>query len=339
MNDKVNQQREISVVMPTYNGARWLHQAIDSVLSQTYENFELLLIDDGSSDATKDIITEYQKKDSRIKSVFKSHTGATDSQNVGINMASGNWIARCDQDDICEPERLAIQLNFVTENPGVDLIGSGFTEIDENGHIVKVHRYSRCNIILGRNLETLKRFFPHSSAFYKREAAKRLGGYNIRFTRADDWDLWLRLSEQGRIACLPEPLVRIRKHSGQMSLFDNNRRSFFDSTSASICHFMRIKGFTDIPSMDKDEGKWNTFLSWAEKRILESGVITEREIWMDARTEYFNSSQDNKGKWQLFLCLVKSGRFVSIITHKIFGLSLPEKLAGEWILIKRIKNT
>lgn len=333
--ENAKQLPEISVVMPTYNGDKWIRESIDSVLNQTFENFELLIIDDGSSDSTKEIIENYKKADKRIITVYKSHTGATDSQNVGINIARGSWIARIDQDDICEPERLSKQLAFVYNNPEIDLLGSGFIEIDKDGNYIKKHSFPRHHKRLTANLETLRRFFPHSSAFYRLDAARKVGKYNIRFIRADDWDLWQRLSEQGKIACLAEPLVKIRKHAGQMSLLDNNKRSFLDAATAGVCHFLRKAGYNNIPSLDKSEENWFLFLNWVEKRMVETDIVLERKIWIDAREEYFYSQKNIKNKFFLMLRLTRSGHLVSLLKSKMFGLSMPEKLAYEWMIISK----
>ncbi len=336
MASESNTQPEISVVMPCYNGEKWLKESIESVLQQTFVNFELLIIDDGSADTSKEIIEEYKRRDLRIISVYKSHTGATDSQNVGIQTARGEWIARIDQDDVCEPKRLAKQLSFVKANPTIDLLGSGFIEIDKDGRFIKQHFYPQQHESLTANLSSLKKFFPHSSAFYRSKAARAAGGYNVRFTRADDWDLWLRLSEKGKIASLPEPLVKIRKHAEQMSLAEGNTRSFFDSIAASTCYFLRKAGHAS-PSMDPSDTNWFLFLNWVEIRINEIGGLDERKEWMEARAAYFTSSQKGKNKFHLFIRLIRTGYLLSMISNKFFGSSLPKKLASEWILANQKK--
>ena len=104
---------EVTVLMSCYNASCWLHEAIASVLKQTFENFEFILVDDGSTDDTWDIIQAYRDRDQRIVAIKKSNTGLTDSLNVGIAHARGAWIARLDADDRCEAGRLAEQVRFI----------------------------------------------------------------------------------------------------------------------------------------------------------------------------------------------------------------------------------
>src|SRR2546430_2514522 len=104
---------EVSVLMSCYNATRWLHEAIHSVLVQTHDKFELILVDDGSTDETWNIIQSYRDRDQRIVAISKKNTGLADSLNVGIARAKGAWIARLDADDLCEPTRLEEQLDFV----------------------------------------------------------------------------------------------------------------------------------------------------------------------------------------------------------------------------------
>ena len=133
---------EVSVLMSCYNASRWLHEAIDSVLTQTFENFEFVLVDDGSTDDTWNIIQSYRDRDERIVPISKKNTGLPDSLNVGIAKARGAWIARLDADDVCEPTRLEEQVKFVSKHPEVVLLGTGCVEIDEQGGVKKKHTLS-----------------------------------------------------------------------------------------------------------------------------------------------------------------------------------------------------
>ncbi|MHB8130909.1 MAG: glycosyltransferase family 2 protein, partial [Mobilitalea sp.] len=116
---------EVSVLMSCYNASRWLSEAVDSILRQTFENFEFILIDDGSTDNTWEIIQKYRAQDKRIIALLKKNTGLADSLNIGLNEAKGEWVARLDADDISLPERLFEQFKFVQKNNKVGLLGAG----------------------------------------------------------------------------------------------------------------------------------------------------------------------------------------------------------------------
>lgn len=320
----------VSVLMPCYNCSRWLAEAIDSVLAQTFRNFELLLLDDGSTDGTWKIMQSYRDRDIRIVAMSKRNTGLADTLNVGIAQAKGEWIARIDQDDLCEITRIEQQINFVRNQPNVVLLGSGFDEIDENGRFIMKHLYPPGHCELVRHLERLRPFFPHSSAFYRVEVVKQVGGYNPRIHRADDWRLWLQLTQRGEVACLPEPLVKIRKHSGQMSLDNGGRRQLADQVAATVCHFLQKAGCKD-PSADASMEEWILFLNWVEHGIETSGYFAERKAWTDARATFLASRNRLMGALQFGSQLVQSGHPRALLLEKLLGSSLPQRLAQKWM--------
>lgn len=324
---------EVSVLMSCYNGERWLSEAIDSILAQIFEDFELILIDDGSTDNTWKIIQSYCVRDSRLVAFSKKNTGLADSLNIGLSKAKGEWIARIDQDDLCEPTRLYEQVNFVRKNPDVVLLGTGFLEFDQDG-MIKAHRYPSRHQKLVKHLERSQRFFPHSSAFYRADIVRDLGGYNLRILKADDWRLWLELSLRGKITSLPKPLVRIRKHSNQMSLEGNGRYQLYDSIISSVCHFLRKAGSED-PSVHATPDDWINFRNWVENRINEAGIFERRSTWAGARKVFFDSKNSLMGTLLFASYLMRSGHACMLMWEKFFGSSLPEQLAQKWMLSRK----
>jgi glycosyltransferase involved in cell wall biosynthesis len=210
---------EITVLLPIYNGSRFLEDTINSILNQSYANYELLIIDDGSDDASREIIDNYKRFDKRIKAIYKEHSGLVDSLNLGLSYARGNWIARADADDLCKIERFAEQLDFVKQNPDVVVLGSGFDLIDKNGKIITKRSFKNETDIIDSILEKSE-CFPHSSAIISTDILKKVKGYNLNFARAQDWDLWLRCSQFGNIAVHPKRLISLREHDKRMS-YDN----------------------------------------------------------------------------------------------------------------------
>ncbi len=324
-----NREPDVSVLMSCYNASRWLHEAIDSVLAQTHSNFELILINDGSTDETWNIIQNYQDRDQRIVALSKQNTGLADSLNVGLSKAKGAWIARLDADDFCEPMRLEQQLDFVRNHPEVVLLGAGFVEIDEAGRSIKTQLYPSRHRKLLRHMERSQRFFPHSSAFFSRQLARDVGGYNPLFRKTQDRDLWFRFAERGEIACLADCLVRVRKHMAQISKSTEGVPQLVYGTAASVCHFLRIQGVPDPAS--RGETAWQELIKWLDRRILEEGVFEARKTWIDARSAYFATESRLTGAIRFGTGLLRSGYTCPLVWEKCFGTSLPERLAREWM--------
>lgn len=265
MNELQSSVPSVSVLLSCYNGARWLDKAINSVLSQTFKDFEFIIVDDGSTDNSAQIIKRFSEQDTRIVVISKDNTGLADSLNLGVQRARGLWIARLDADDVCEPTRLEKQMAKAKCNPSLVFIGSGLRVIDEEGTVLKSFRYPVSHGLLVRNLQTARKFPPHSSAFYRADAVRSVGSYRTQMRRSQDWDLWLRLSEVGRLTSLEEPLVRIRKHQDQISHDELGRRQKIDSTVARVSYWIRRKGFSDPVAGDDDLFEY--FHAWVAGRL------------------------------------------------------------------------
>lgn len=319
----------ISVVMPCYNGDRWLRKAIDSVLAQTFKSFELILIDDGSTDETWKIIQEYQSRDGRIIALHKENSGLVDTLNMGIEQARGSWIARMDQDDLCDAMRFKEQVAFLEKSPEVLLVGTDFIEIDENDTVIKVCRLPNQHENLQRNLEKMRSFFPHSSTFFRTDVVKAIGKYNPRIVCAEDYDLWLRIAEQGKIACMNKPLLKIRKHSQQFSNDGGGRTQALHGLAALVCHYLRSRKIAD-PSADRDDAEWRLFLEWIDDHAVQNKIFEQRQEWLQMRREYFAGSNRLIGALFLVIRLAQSRYSRQLLHDKLFGTSFPRKLAAEW---------
>jgi glycosyltransferase involved in cell wall biosynthesis len=317
---------KISIIMSCYNASRWLAEAIESVLFQTFKDFEFIIIDDGSTDETVDIIKRYAKTDSRIKIIKKTNTGLADSLNVGIDQAKGEWIARIDADDICMPNRFEKQINFLKINPSVVLLGCGCLEIEEDGNFIKKHKYPKRHRALVTNLEQLKAFFPHSSVLYRADIVRELGGYNPRCYMCEDRDLWLRLGEVGRIASFPELLIKLRKHKTSLSYNETN----IYSIAVTVCYFLRKKGLPD-PAAGYQEG-WDFFIEWIKEKLDKRKVFEKAQAWQSIREEWYAERADplmGRGI-KLLGKLAESGVGFDVLKRKMFGSNLASNLANEW---------
>lgn len=230
------------------------------MLSQTCRDFELIIVDDGSTDTSRQQIAQYVGADKRVVFVGKAHTGLADTLNLGVSTARGDWIARLDSDDVAVLSRLEQQLACAVSRPGVVLVGSGCEEIREDGSLIKVHRYPSGHSGLMRHLESRRKFFPHSSAFMLTAAVRAVGGYRSRLEPAEDLDLWLRLGESGRLASVPEPLVRLRRHPASVTRLADWLVIALAVMAALVGHFRRIEGQSDPAGASEEE--WHEFVSW-----------------------------------------------------------------------------
>ena len=209
----------LSVAMSVYNGERFLTAAIDSVLAQTFGDFEFLILDDGSTDATPHILRDYAVKDARIRPIIRENRGLVASLNQLLEEARAPLIARMDADDICQPERFALQVAFMQANPDHGVIGSWSEDIDEReqsfpiegGDQPLTHEDFLHNIRFGGSL------LVHPGVMYRRALVREQGGYHKAFLHCEDLDLWLRLASVTKIANLPLRLIRYRHSGGQVS--------------------------------------------------------------------------------------------------------------------------
>jgi len=215
----------LSVVMPVRNGARWLNEAIDSIVEQTFPGFELLAIDDGSTDESPEILNDRARRDDRIRTLRQSSLGLSAALNYGLAEARGSLLARLDADDCAAPRRLERQIQVLSGNPDIGLLGSWAERIDERGRPrgslkPETHPEKLAEILTRSNP------FVHSSIVFRIEIVRRLGGYRAAFEGAEDYDLWLRMSEVTRIANVAEPLVQYRRHRASVTARRAIRQSF-----------------------------------------------------------------------------------------------------------------
>lgn len=252
---------EISVLMSVYNGERWLRDSIDSVLAQSKDNFEFIIINDGSTDDTARILDSF--KDRRLVIINQKNIGLTKSLNRGLNIARGKFVARIDADDICMPDRLSKQKIFLIENPDVVLVGSNAMLIDESNNDIGYTVYPTSHDSLLKRLKKFQPVFPHSSIFFRKDMVACEGGYNPYFTRSQDNELYLRLSEKYQMAGLDEYLVKLRFTRNSLSYSDDLQLKM--GIAALICYYRRKEGLKDFSRSDDND--WFLFLKNVEEWI------------------------------------------------------------------------
>ena len=315
--------------MSCFNASRFISEAIESVLQQTFTDFEFVIINDGSTDETLNIIQQYARTNPRIVVIKKDNTGLVDSLNVGIQAARGQWIARLDADDIALPGRLAGQFAFLQEHPSVMLLGTGCILCDQSGRQVRQYRYPPVHRALVRHMEIGGPMFPHSSAMFLKESIIQLGGYNHRLSLSEDKDLWLRISEMGRIACLREPLIGLRKHAEQISYHEGGNTQLVIGFSAIVCHFLRSEGAVDPSLLDEDT--WRYFVNWITKKLDQEGVIKLSRDRLNLQQQWYAADCGALTRSvRLALGVLRTEKGCRMIIQRLFGTRLPKKLAREW---------
>lgn len=206
---------QISVILPVYNAAPYVEKAINSILQQSFLDFELLLLDDGSTDNSSYIVREYAKKDERIRLIQRENRGLIATLNEGILLARAPYIARMDADDVSLPYRLEIQFRYMEREPKLVALGSAIQYINEFGKPYRRKKYPA-----GENVSKALLWgapLAHPSVMLRTLAVRDVGGYPSEFTHAEDYALWLRLQSRGRIDNVPNVLLYYRIHKYSVS--------------------------------------------------------------------------------------------------------------------------
>lgn len=207
----------VSVLMAVYNSERYLALAVNSILNQTYRDFELIVVDDGSTDRSLAILQACAAHDSRLRLTSRANRGIPYTRNELLSQATSELIAVMDADDIARPNRLACQVAFMQQHPEVVCLGSAFELIDAKGRLI-----TRLPVPLNDAQIQPQILAGHAAIFQpcammRRQAVLQVGAYNEEMTQAEDLDLWLRLGEIGKLANLPEALMQYRLHPNSVS--------------------------------------------------------------------------------------------------------------------------
>jgi glycosyltransferase involved in cell wall biosynthesis len=232
----------VTVLMPAYNAGSYIGEAVQSVLDQTFTDFELLIVNDGSTDNTLEILNSFN--DPRIRIINRSNGGVSAALNTGIENSVTNLIARFDADDLCMPDRLEKQVAFMAENPDYILIGSNAEYITEEGEYIftyEIANYSNEQI----QQDILKGCpFIHSTVCYRRSAVRAAGGYEEKAHTFEDYFLWTKLIRFGKVRNFSEALIKVR----------------FNPSSVTI-----------------DEKDYDPLFRKLKRKALVTGVITDEE--------------------------------------------------------------
>ena len=239
-----NRMPEISVVLPVYNGERFVGEAIDSILAQTAPDFELIVINDGSKDRTRDIIDAFANRDSRVVPQHQTvNKGFVEALNAGCRAARGRFIARMDADDVSVPDRFARQVEYLRAHPDVGVLGGGFQLIDQDGATGRSQQFPT-----EPGLVAWSMFFfnsiAHPTVMMRRDVLEQAGLYPAGFKGGtEDYALFMRLTRSTKVANLPEVVLRYRAWGGNMSTaaYDDQQRE----ANRIVCEALVDLGISD----------------------------------------------------------------------------------------------
>jgi glycosyltransferase involved in cell wall biosynthesis len=281
----------ISVLMPVYNGAAYIAEAIQSVLEQTFTDFELIIVDDGSVDDTVNIISTFY--DTRIVLLKRSHEGIAASLNYGIENAKGKFIARFDADDICYPNRLAIQYEFLQTNSNYNIVGSSADYTDEQGEFVFTYQPPALSNI---NIQSIKKTicpFVHSSVMFRKDALEN-DRYNSFAHAFEDHLLWLQLLQRGKAFNIATPLISVRLNPASITIDDKWRSKNFHSVKKQVLEQENISAeqgaiLKNIITGEKGKQKQAAYAELIGKKFLWNNYspIKARSYFKTAMKQHF----------------------------------------------------
>ena len=204
----------VTVLMPVYNAERFVAQTVQSILAQSFHDFEFLVINDGSTDRSLEILQDYARRDDRIRIISRPNTGYVAALNEGLGLARGEFIARIDADDLADPRRLELQVERMRREPQLVALGSNAYAMDEDGRLLGDYNVPLTHEDIEAAHLRGSSSIHHPAVMLRPGALKQVGGYRKELMPCEDFDLWLRLGEVGRLANLSEKLLTKRLFAG-----------------------------------------------------------------------------------------------------------------------------
>lgn len=296
----------ISVVMSVFNGEKYLGQSIESILNQSFESFEFVIINDNSSDNSLRIVEKYALRDKRIKIIKnQNNIGLTKSLNKGLSIAKGKYIARQDHDDVSMPNRFSEQVNFLDGNPGFSLCGTNYNYIDDKNDVIE-----KKSGYLPLDSEQIHLDLPKRNCFFHSSIMFRNEGYSYRekFIYAQDYDFYLNLLTAGKkMANLKDPLLLWRMNDESISFKKNHEQKLFAQAARKMLK-LRMDGRNDLYDAFNPEsckGRVDdtvTMLAHKMKLFLQNSNFREaKELFDKNYSRMYNVSWFNKKAFALFV--------------------------------------
>lgn len=287
----VHNSPTFSVIIDTYNQAQFIHKTISSVLEQTYQDFEIIVVDDGSTDDTGSVVKTFT--DPRLKYIYQENAGQANTLNIGIKNSSGKYIAFLDGDDFFLPHRLEAHIQILEERPEIGLVASGYVYVDETGQIT--HENQAWQDTPQLDLETWLFYCPTapSAVSVRRNWLEKVGGFDENLPCGIDYDLWIRLAYAGCRSAWAETLVcAYRRHSDNQT---NNLTALNEGTFAVLDKFFAMPDMPDKLVSLKTQLYAYTYLTSACQEYAASQVEIARQH-MERAIELDPTLLDNQGK-------------------------------------------
>ncbi len=206
----------VSVVMPVYNPGKYLVDAVASILDQSMSDFELVCVDDGCKDGSSGILDWFAAHDSRVKVIHQDNQGIVAALNRGVSVAKAPLIARMDADDLAAPNRLQLQVDFLSQHPTCVALGGAIVEIDADGDRLGRSELPVSHAAIEHNLLHRRTGMFHPTVMMRAEAFHAVGGYQAKYQWIEDHDLWLRLAQRGQLANLQQVVLAYRQHASSV---------------------------------------------------------------------------------------------------------------------------
>jgi len=268
---------EVTVLMSVYNGEKYLRESIDSILNQTFKDFEFLIINDGSTDKTAEILKSYS--DPRIEIMNNpKNIGLAKSLNKGLKIAKGKYIARQDADDISLFNRLEIESEFLDTHQEIGLVGTWFTVICDNGDEM-INRCPNTKNALIKKTLLKKNQFAHGSVMFRKKCIEKTGFYRGEFKLSQDYDFWLRISENYKVANIPLYLHKWRFLYDSTSVKKKIKQEKYVKLAQKLARQRKIHGKDVLQNFNKEK-----FKNLISKIFNKSGI---RRIKTSSRTYYY----------------------------------------------------
>ena len=267
----------VSVVMAVFDGEQYVKEALDSILGQSFRDFEFIIINDGSIDNTTGILQQYAQLDERLRVFHQENRGLIAALNRGCRLARGKYIARMDADDIAFPERFERQVDFLDRHPTVAVLGGAIKLINAKGASIGEWR----NPVDDRQIkEALHRTncFCHSTIMMRKDAFDATEGYRRPFLHAEDYDLWLRMAEHFELANLPDALLYYRVHARQVSARNIRQQVLSALAAEAAARIRRDTGQDPSLAMDGVNADSLVELAVSRDRVAEE-LITQHLSW------------------------------------------------------------
>lgn len=226
----------ISIILPVFNADKYLSKALDSILNQTFFNFEVICINDGSNDKSLDILKKYEANDNRIIVISRENKGLIYSLNEAISLAKYDYIARMDADDINRPDRLKKQLSYLTKHQDIAVLGCSYDLIDKNDKLISTRKPVSSSFFIKSSL-LFGSPFAHPSVMFNRKLLGNNLYYDEQYLFAEDYELWLRLSKKYKFKNLKDKLFLYRVINTSISRKNKNEQ-IKTKESAAIAHLI-----------------------------------------------------------------------------------------------------